>query len=41
LPDEQIATSLEALQERMNRVWSDQEVENELEAIKSRLSSGT
>lgn len=41
LPDEQVATSLEALQERMNRVWSDQEVENELEAIKSRLSSGT
>ncbi len=41
LPDEQVAMSLEALQERMNRVWSDQEVENELEAIKSRLSSGT
>jgi len=39
-PDEQDTTSLEALRERMSRIWSDKEVENELEAIKSRLSAG-
>jgi phage shock protein A len=39
-PDGQDAVSLEALRERMSRVWSDKEVENELEAIKSRLSAG-
>lgn len=40
-PDEGAAVNLEALRERMSRVWSDQEIENELEAIKSRLSAGS
>jgi len=31
---------LDTLQERMSRVWSDDEIESELDAIKSRLSAG-
>ena len=31
---------VESLRERMNRVWSDQEIDKELDAIKSRLSAG-
>lgn len=38
--DEEVAVSLESLQERMSRVWSDEQIDNELEAIKSRLSAG-
>ena len=38
--DEEPAESVEALQKRMSRVWSDKEIEKELEAIKSRLSAG-
>lgn len=39
-PGEEDAGSLKALRERMSRVWSDDEIENELDAIKSRLSAG-
>jgi len=39
-PSEKDIDSLEILQERMSRVWSDDEIENELDAIKSRLSEG-
>ena len=34
------AGNLDALGERMSRVWSDTEIEGELDAIKSRLSAG-
>lgn len=39
-PREEAAEGLEALRERMSRVWSDEEIENELDAIKNRLSAG-
>ena len=39
-PSEKDIDSLETLQERMSRVWSDDEIENELDAIKNRLSEG-
>jgi phage shock protein A len=39
-PGEEDAASLETLRERMSQVWSDNEIENELDAIKSRLSAG-
>jgi len=39
-PTEKDIDSLETLQARMSRVWSDDEIENELDAIKSRLSEG-
>ena len=37
---EEAAGNLDALGERMSRVWSDTEIEDELDAIKSRLSAG-
>ena len=37
---EEAAGNLDDLRERMSRVWSDKEIENELDAIKSRLSAG-
>ncbi|UCC63263.1 MAG: PspA/IM30 family protein [Anaerolineae bacterium] len=37
---EESVGDLDTLQERMSRVWSDEEIENELDAIKSRLSAG-
>ena len=37
---EEAAADLDALQDRMSRVWSDEEIENELDAIKNRLSAG-
>lgn len=40
LPVEETADSLEALRQRMDRVWSDIEIESELDAIKNRLSAG-
>lgn len=40
VPVEETADSLEALRQRMGRVWSDAEIESELDAIKSRLSAG-
>ncbi len=40
LPVEETADSLEALRQRMDRVWSDTEIESELDAIKNRLSAG-
>jgi len=39
-PSEKDIDSLETLRERMSQVWSDNEIENELDAIKSRLSAG-
>lgn len=39
-PREEAAEGMEALRERMSRVWSDEEIENELDAIKNRLSAG-
>jgi phage shock protein A len=39
-PGEEEVHSLAVLRERMSRIWSDAEIENELEAIKSRLSAG-
>jgi phage shock protein A len=39
-PADEAADSVEALRERMSRLWSDKEIENELDAIKSRLSAG-
>ncbi len=38
-PGDKDAASLEGLRERMSRVWSDEEIENELNAIKNRLSA--
>jgi phage shock protein A len=37
---EEVARGLDALRERMSRVWSDDEIEQELDAIKNRLSAG-
>jgi phage shock protein A len=39
-PSEKDVDSLETLRERMSQVWSDDEIESELDAIKSRLSAG-
>ena len=39
-PAEEVDGDLESLWERMSRVWSDDEIENEMDAIKSRLSAG-
>ncbi|MCK4315621.1 MAG: PspA/IM30 family protein [Anaerolineae bacterium] len=39
-PAGEAAGNLDALGERMSRVWSDTEIEGELDAIKSRLSAG-
>lgn len=39
-PAGEAAANLDALGERMSRVWSDTEIEGELDAIKSRLSAG-
>ena len=39
-PAGEAAGNLDALGERMSRVWSDTEIEDELDAIKSRLSAG-
>ena len=39
-PAEEAAGNLDVLGERMSRVWSDTEIEDELDAIKSRLSVG-
>jgi len=39
-PAEEVTGNLDALGERMSRVWSDTEIEDELDAIKSRLSAG-
>jgi len=37
---EEAVGNLDTLRERMSRVWSDEEIESELDAIKSRLSAG-
>ena len=37
---EESVTELESLRERMSRVWSEDEIEDELQDIKKRLSSG-
>lgn len=39
-PAEETSDELESLQERMSQIWSDDDIENELDAIKSRLSAG-
>jgi phage shock protein A len=39
-PAGEAAGNLDALGERMSRVWSDTEIEDELDSIKSRLSAG-
>ncbi len=39
-PVEKAVESLETLRQRMDRVWSEAEIEGELEAIKNRLSGG-
>jgi phage shock protein A len=39
-PAEEISDELKTLQERMSQIWSNDDIENELDAIKSRLSAG-